>query len=120
LVSHTKGRTQTAGISKCQGDSEEGSGRMRLHNEDPDIMVIKSRSIRWVGHVACTGERINAYKIFIRTPERKRPCGRPRHRWEEIRMDLREIRWEGMEKHLALDRDQWWALENTIMNLRVP
>jgi hypothetical protein len=53
-------------------------------------------------------------------PEGKRPLGRFRHRWEEnIRMDLREIGWGGMDRiDLAQDRDQWRALVNTVMNLR--
>jgi hypothetical protein len=51
-----------------------------------------------------------------------RPLGRPRRRWENnIRMDLRNIRWEDMNWiYLAQDRDQWWAHVITIMNLRVP
>jgi hypothetical protein len=55
-------------------------------------------------------------------PERKRPLGRPRYRWEDgITMDLREIGWVGMDWiNLAQDRDQWRALVNTVTNLRVP
>jgi hypothetical protein len=55
-------------------------------------------------------------------PEGKRPLGRPRHRWEyNIKIDLREIGWGGMDWiDLAQDRDQWRALVNTVMNLRVP
>jgi hypothetical protein len=55
-------------------------------------------------------------------PEGKRPLGRPRRRWEyNIRMDLREIRWGGVDWiDLAQDRDEWRALANTAMNLRVP
>jgi hypothetical protein len=58
----------------------------------------------------------------VRKPEGKRPLGRPRHRWEDnIRMDLREIGWSGMDWiDLAQDRDQWRALVNTVMGLRVP
>jgi hypothetical protein len=53
--------------------------------------------------------------------EGKRPLGRPRRRWEDIRMDLREIGWGGVDWiDLAEDRDQWRALVNTVMNLRVP
>jgi hypothetical protein len=59
---------------------------------------------------------------LVRKPEGKRPLGRPRHIWEDnIRMDLREIRWEGVDwLHLAHDRDWWWAFVNMVMNLWVP
>jgi hypothetical protein len=67
------------------------------------------------------GEKRNAYRIFVAKPEGKGPLGRPRRRWEDnIRMDLREIRWCGMDWiDLAQDRDQWRALVKTVMNLRV-
>jgi hypothetical protein len=67
------------------------------------------------------GEKRNAYTILVGKPEGKRPLGRPRRRWEDnIRMDLREIRWDGMDWiDLAQDRDQWKALVNVVMNLRV-
>jgi hypothetical protein len=68
------------------------------------------------------GEKRNAYMILVRKPEGKRPLGRPRRRWaDNIKMDLREIGWDSMDWiDLALDRDQWRALVNTVMNLRVP
>jgi hypothetical protein len=73
---------------------------------------------------ACStyGEKRNAYRILMRKPEGKRPLGRPRRRWKDnIRMDLREIGWGGMDwVDLAQDRDQRRALENTVMNLSVP
>jgi hypothetical protein len=64
----------------------------------------------------------NSYMILFSKHEGKRPLGRPRRRWEgNIRMDLREGGWEGMDWiHLAQDRDQWWAVVNTLMNLLVP
>jgi hypothetical protein len=57
----------------------------------------------------------------MRKPEGKRPLGRPRRRWEdEIRMDLREIGWGSVDWiQLAQDRDRWWVIVNTVMNLRV-
>jgi hypothetical protein len=59
------------------------------------VRVIKSRSMRWAGHVAPMGEMRNAYISLVRKPEGQRPLGRPRHRWEDIiRMDLREVGWE--------------------------
>jgi hypothetical protein len=64
---------------------------------------------------------MNVYRILVGKPEGKRPLGRPRPRWEDnIRMDLREIGWGGMDWiDLAQDRDQWTALVNTVMNHRV-
>jgi hypothetical protein len=85
-------------------------------------MVIKSRKMRWVGHVVCMGEMRSAYSILIGKPERKRPFGRLRHRWEDnIRMNLGEIGWKVVDwVHLAQDRDMWWDLENMLMNLWFP
>jgi hypothetical protein len=68
------------------------------------------------------GERRNACRILVGKPEGNRPLGRPRHTWvNNIKMDLREIGWDGMDCiDLAQDRDRWRALVNTVMNLRVP
>jgi hypothetical protein len=73
--------------------------------------------MRWAGHVALMGEERKVYRDLMGKPERKRPLGRTRHRWEDwIRMDLREIvDWI----QLAQNRDQWRAVVNTVMNLRV-
>jgi hypothetical protein len=62
------------------------------------------------------------YRILVGNTEGKRPIGRPRHRWVyNIEMNLREIGWGGMDQiDLAQDRDQWKALVNMVMNLRVP
>jgi hypothetical protein len=86
------------------------------------IRIIKSRRMGWAGHVAGMEEKKNAYRILVGKPERNRSLGRPRRRWEDnIRMDLREIGWGGMYWiDLAQDREQWRALVNTVMNLRVP
>jgi hypothetical protein len=67
-------------------------------------------------------EKRNAYRILVGKPERKRPLGKPRCKWvDNIKMNLREIGWGGMDWiNLAEDRDQWMALVNTIVNLRVP
>jgi hypothetical protein len=68
------------------------------------------------------GEKKNVYRIFVANPEGKRPLGRPRRSWvDKIKMDLREIGWDGGGwVDLAQDRDQWGALVNAEMNLRVP
>jgi hypothetical protein len=67
------------------------------------------------------GAKRNAYRILVGKPEGKRPLGRPRCRWvDNIKMDLREIGWDGMGWiDLAEDRDQWRALVNAVMNLWV-
>jgi hypothetical protein len=84
--------------------------------------MIKSRRMRWAGHVAQMGEKRNAYRILVGIPEGKKPLGRPRRRWvDNIKMDLRETGWDGVDWiDLAQNRDQWRALVNTVMNLRVP
>jgi hypothetical protein len=68
------------------------------------------------------GETRNAYRILVGMPEGKRPLGRPRRRWvDTIKMDLREIGWDGVYWiDMAQARDQWRALVNTVLNLRLP
>jgi len=72
----------------------------RLRNEElndlyssPNIVrVIKSRRMRWAGHVTCMGEERGVYRVLVGKPGEKRPLGRPRHRWvDNIRMDLQEV-----------------------------
>jgi hypothetical protein len=86
--------------------------------------MIKPKRMRWAGHVAriWEEEKKNAYRILMGKPERKRPLGRPRRRRvDNIKIDLRKIGWDGMDWiDLAQDRDQWRALVNTVMGLRVP
>jgi len=102
----------------------------RVHNEElndlyssPNIVqVIKSRRMRWVGHVARMGEERGAYRVLVGKPEGKRPLGRHRRRWvDNIRLDLREVGvgymdWIG----LAQDREGWGKLVSAVMNFRVP
>jgi hypothetical protein len=86
------------------------------------IRMIKSRRMRWMGHVTHMAEIRNSYKILVQKPEGKRPLKRPKHRWEDyIKIYLREIGLEGVDQiHLAQDRDQWRAVVNTVMKLYFP
>jgi hypothetical protein len=74
--------------------------------------------MRWAGHVARMGEKMNAYSLLVG----KRPLGRPRRRWvDNIRMDLGEVGWGDVDWiGLAQDRNKWRALVNSVLNLRVP
>jgi hypothetical protein len=82
--------------------------------------MIKSRRMRWEGHVVRMG-KMNTYIIWMGKAEGKIPLRRPRRRWvDNIKIDLREIGWDGMDWiDLAQGRDQWRALVNKVMNLRV-
>jgi hypothetical protein len=84
-------------------------------------MVIKSRRMRWAGHVARMREGRGVYRVLVERPEGKRPLRRPRLRWEDnIKMDLKEIGIDGVNWiRLAQDRAQWRAFVNMVINLRV-
>jgi hypothetical protein len=93
-----------------------------LHNlyPSPDtIRHIRSRRMRWAGHVTRMGEGRNVYRVFVGKPTGKRPPDRPRHRWEDtIKMYLREIGLGGVKWiHLAQYRDHRWAGVNVVLNL---
>jgi hypothetical protein len=106
---------------------EEDRSWRKLHNDElhilyssPNIVrVIKSRRMRWVGHVARMGEGRGVYSVLVGRPKGKRPLGRPRRRWEDnIKMDLREIRMDGAN-WIRLDQDNvlWRPFMSTVMNL---
>jgi hypothetical protein len=76
--------------------------------------------MRWVGHVARMREMGKTFNILVGKHKGKRLLGRPRRRWEDIRIDFREIGWENVDcMHLTQDRYKWPALVNAIMNLTV-
>jgi len=104
--------------------------RRRLHKEElnnlyssPHIVrVIKSRRMRWAGHMARMGEERRVCRVLMGKPKGKRPLGRPRRKWvDNIRMEFQEVGcgymdWIG----LALDRDRWRTIVSAVMNLRFP
>jgi hypothetical protein len=110
---------------------DEVTGEWRkLHNEElhdlyssPSIIkIMKTRRMRWAGHVARMGEKRNEYGLLVGKLEERMPLGRTRRRWlDNIRMDLIEMRWGDVDWiGLAQDRDRWKALVKSVLNLRVP
>jgi len=93
-----------------------------LYSSPNIVLVIKSRIMRWAGHVARMGVERGGYRVLVGKSEGKRPLGRPWRRWvDNIRMDLQEVGggcmdWIG----LAQDRDRRRTLVSAVMNLRVP
>jgi hypothetical protein len=112
--------------SLLRGDEVTREWR-KLQNEElndlfssPNIVrVVKSRRMRWVGHVARMGERRGVYRVLAWKSERKRPLGRPRRRWEDnIKMNLQEVGCGGMDwMERAQDDDRWRALVTAVRNL---
>ena len=110
---------------------DEVTGEWRkLRNEElsdlypvPNIVwVVKSRRMRWAGHMARMEEGRVVYRVLVGKPEGKRPLWRPRRRWEDsIKMDLQKVG-GGCEDWMELvqDRDRWRALVSTAVSLRAP
>jgi hypothetical protein len=92
-----------------------------LYSSPYTVRVIKSRRMRWAGHMACMGEGRGVYRVLVGRPEGKRPLGRPTCRWEDnIKMDLREIGINGANWiQLAQDRVQW-CIVSMVMKLQFP
>jgi hypothetical protein len=102
----------------------------KLHNEElsdlyalPNIVrVVKSRRMRWAGHMPRMGKDSGVHRVLVGKPEGKRSLGRPRRRWEDnIKMDLQEdggVGGDGME--MAQDRDRWRTSVGTVRNFRFP
>jgi hypothetical protein len=109
---------------------EVTGGWRKLHNEElhnlyssPSIIrIIKSKRMRWQGHIARMGEKRDAYGIWVGKPQGKRPLGGPRRRLvDNIEMDLRKIEYHDIDWiDVTQDKEQWRALVITVMNLRVP
>ena len=93
-----------------------------LYSSRNIIRNLKSRRLRWAGHIAHMEQFRNAYRVLVGKPEGKRSLGRPRRRWNDnINMDLREVGCDpGDWKAIAENRDQWRAYVRAVMNLRVP
>jgi hypothetical protein len=110
---------------------DEVTGEWRkLHNEELNVLyslpnivrVVKSRRMRWAGHVARMGEDRGVHRVLLGKPEGKRPLGRPRRRWEDnIKMDLQEVGGgHGDWMEMAQDTDGCRALVGTVRNFRIP
>jgi len=118
-------------ISRYISKRDEVTGEWRkLRNEELNdlypstkiVRVIKSRRMRWVGHVALIGEKRDVCRGLVGKSVGKRPLERPRYRWEDnIEMDLQEVECGVMDWiELAQYRDRWWAVVYAVMNILVP
>jgi hypothetical protein len=93
-----------------------------LYSSPSIIRIMKSRRMRWTGHVARTREKRNVYRLLVGNPEGKRPLGTPRRRWvHNIRMYFVEVGWRDVDWiDLVQDRERLRALVNPVLSLRDP
>ena len=101
----------------------------RLHNEEtydlypsPNVIrVIKSRRMRWAGHVACMGDRRSAYRVLVESRDENRSLGRPKRRWEDnIKIGLQVVGWGGIDWiAVTQNRDRQLTPVNVVTNLQV-
>jgi len=135
LVAHIEGGTQAEVFENRVLRRIFGPRRIdvtgewrKLHNEELNdiysssniVQVIKSRRMRWAGHVACVGDSKAVYRVVMGRSEGKRPLGRPRRRWvDNIKMNIQEVGWVGVDwLELTQDRYRWRALVNVVRNIR--
>ena len=121
-LSYTDIFVQLYTTNSCLQKYSQGDTRQHFCHQYVECAVIKTRRMRWPGHVARMGEGIGVYRVLVWKPEGRRLLGRPRRRWEDnIRMDLREVGCGCVDwMELAQNRDRWRALVSAVMNLRVP
>jgi hypothetical protein len=101
----------------------------KLHNEELHnlysspiiIRIIKSRRMRWAGHVARMGEKSNVYRLLVEGPEGNCPLRRPRRSWvDSIKMAVLEVGFGGVDWiGVVRDRYRWRTLVNAVMNFKV-
>jgi hypothetical protein len=85
------------------------------------IRMMEARIMRYAGHVVCMWDKMDEYRVSARNPKEKKPLGRRRRRWNNIKMNCQRNSLGCMDWiNLTQDMDQWWALWKTVMNFRVP
>ena len=137
MVAHIEGGTKLRvfenrvlrGIFGSKTDEVTGEWR-KLHNEELNCLdsspnslrVIKSRTMRWAGHVVRMGDRRGVCRVSVGKPEGKRPVERSRRSWDNNnKMDLQKVGCGSMGLiEVAQDRDRWRALVSAVMILRFP